>query len=40
MRKHLSLAGNILKSNVSRLDFPYKLTFVVTYNCNYKCNFD
>jgi MoaA/NifB/PqqE/SkfB family radical SAM enzyme len=37
LRKHLSLAGNILKSNVSRLDFPYKLTFVVTYNCNYKC---
>lgn len=34
---YLSLAGNILRSNVQRLPFPYKLTFAVTYWCNYGC---
>ena len=37
MKNYLNLAGNILKSNFRRLDFPYKLTFCVTYWCNYKC---
>jgi radical SAM protein with 4Fe4S-binding SPASM domain len=37
MKEYLSLARNILTSNVKRLDFPYKLTFCVTYWCNYKC---
>ena len=32
-----SLAHNILTSNHRRLPFPYKLTFVTTYWCNYKC---
>lgn len=34
---YLTLAKNILRSNVSRLDYPYKLTFAITYRCNYKC---
>src|SRR5262245_47190829 len=37
MKSHLNFAKNILMSNVRRLDFPYKLTFVVTYWCNYRC---
>lgn len=37
MKAYLNLARNILTSNVRRLDFPYKLTFCVTYWCNYKC---
>lgn len=37
MKAYLDLAKNILKSNVQRLDHPYKLTFCVTYWCNYKC---
>ena len=37
MRPYVSLAGNILASNVKRLVFPYKLTFVTTYWCNYAC---
>jgi radical SAM protein with 4Fe4S-binding SPASM domain len=37
MSPYLSLAKNIFKSNVRRLEFPYKLTFCVTYWCNYKC---
>ncbi len=35
--KYLGLAANILGSNIHRLGFPYKLTFAVTYACNYKC---
>jgi len=31
------LARNILASNFRRLDFPYKMTFAVTYKCNSKC---
>jgi MoaA/NifB/PqqE/SkfB family radical SAM enzyme len=34
---YVDLAKNILTSNVQRLDFPYKLTFVTTYWCNYRC---
>ncbi len=38
MKSYLSLARNILASNrKQRLSFPYKLTFCVTYWCNYKC---
>lgn len=37
MKAHLNLAKNILISNFSRLEFPYKLTFCITYWCNYKC---
>jgi MoaA/NifB/PqqE/SkfB family radical SAM enzyme len=37
LRPYVSLAKNILQSNVQRLDFPYKLTFVTTYWCNYRC---
>lgn len=37
MKGYLNFAGNILRSNFQRLDFPYKLTFCVTYWCNYKC---
>lgn len=37
MKGYLSLAKNILTSNFRRLDSPYKLTFCVTYWCNYKC---
>lgn len=37
MKGYINFAGNILRSNFKRLDFPYKLTFCVTYWCNYKC---
>lgn len=37
MKAYASLALNILRSNAGRLPFPYKLTFVVTYWCQYKC---
>ena len=34
---YVHLAARALKSNVMRLDFPYKLTFAATYWCNYEC---
>ena len=34
---YFRLAGRIAKSNAGRQSFPYKLTFVVTYWCNYRC---
>jgi MoaA/NifB/PqqE/SkfB family radical SAM enzyme len=37
VKERLSLASNILSSNFGRLPFPYKLTLVLTYWCNYKC---
>ena len=37
LKAYTSLARNILLSNVRRLSFPYKLTFAVTYRCNYRC---
>jgi MoaA/NifB/PqqE/SkfB family radical SAM enzyme len=37
MKQYISLAQNIVRSNFSRLEFPYKLTFCITYWCNYKC---
>src|SRR5437870_3153531 len=37
MRAFAKLAETILKSNVVPLASPYKLTFVTTYWCNYRC---
>lgn len=37
VKERLSLAKNILSSNFGRLPFPYKLTFILTYRCNYAC---
>jgi MoaA/NifB/PqqE/SkfB family radical SAM enzyme len=37
IKERFSLAKNILSSNFGRLPFPYKLTLVLTYWCNYKC---
>jgi MoaA/NifB/PqqE/SkfB family radical SAM enzyme len=37
MSAYLKLARTIAQSNVGRLEFPYKLTFVTTYWCNYRC---
>lgn len=37
MTRYFDLAKNVIGSNFKRLDFPYKLTFVVTYWCNYRC---
>lgn len=37
MRKKIVLIKNILASNFTRLQSPYKVTFAVTYRCNLKC---
>ena len=37
MNPYLNLSRNILRSNFGRLPFPYKLTFAITYRCNYRC---
>ena len=37
MSAYISLFKNIISSNFARLAFPYKLTFAVTYRCNYTC---
>jgi MoaA/NifB/PqqE/SkfB family radical SAM enzyme len=37
MKGYFDLAKNVVVSNFTRLDFPYKLTFVATYWCNYRC---
>jgi len=37
MKKTLALFGKILKSNLVKDMYPYKLTFAVTYKCNSKC---
>ena len=37
MSAYSDLSKNVLTSNFRRLGFPYKLTFCVTYWCNYKC---
>ena len=31
------LGARVFKSNFTRLDFPYKLTYATTFWCNYKC---
>ncbi len=37
MVSYFKLVKNILTSNIRRVSFPYKLTFAITYMCNYKC---
>ena len=37
IRPYVTLAAKAAKANVTRLDFPMKLTFCITYWCNYKC---
>src|SRR5215510_1384429 len=37
MKAYLDLTKHIISSNFTRLAFPYKLTFCITYWCNYKC---
>ena len=37
IRDRANLSRKILTSNFRRLDNPYKLTFALTYWCNYKC---
>ena len=37
IRPYLKLAARATKANVTRLAFPMKLTFCITYWCNYKC---
>ena len=34
---YAALASRAVQANFSRLDFPYKLTFCITYWCNYAC---
>jgi len=34
---YAALAARAARANVGRLDFPMKLTFCITYWCNYKC---
>ena len=35
--RYLNLSKKIFLSNFRRLGFPYKLTFAITYQCNYRC---
>ena len=37
VRPYATLAARATQANVSRLAFPMKLTFCITYWCNYKC---
>jgi MoaA/NifB/PqqE/SkfB family radical SAM enzyme len=37
LRPYAALASRALRANVGRLDFPFKLTFCITYWCNYAC---
>jgi len=37
MKEVITLGKRIIESNVKRLDFPYKLTFIVTDKCNSRC---
>jgi MoaA/NifB/PqqE/SkfB family radical SAM enzyme len=37
VKAHLSLARNVAAATLGRPAFPYKLTFVTTYWCNYRC---
>jgi len=37
MKAYLDLTKHIISSNFTRLAFPYKLTFCITYWCNYRC---
>ena len=35
--RRLGLAGAILGGNVRSPGLPYKVTFVATYHCNFRC---
>ena len=37
LRPYVALAARAARANFVRPPFPYKLTFCVTYWCNYKC---
>lgn len=37
LRPYVGLATRAARANFTRLDFPYKLTFCITYWCNYEC---
>jgi len=37
MKSLLYLANNIIRSNFSRMNYPFKLTFIVTNQCNLRC---
>lgn len=37
VRPYLALASRASRANLARPDFPYKLTFAITYWCNYRC---
>jgi len=37
LTRRLGLAGAILGGNLRRPDLPYKVTFVATYHCNFRC---
>jgi MoaA/NifB/PqqE/SkfB family radical SAM enzyme len=37
MRRWIGLAAAMLRSNFARLSHPLKLTFILTYRCNTKC---
>ena len=34
---YVALASRALEANFRRPDFPYKLTFCITFWCNYRC---
>ena len=37
MSAYYQLAKKIIQSNFFRLSLPYRLSFILTYKCNYKC---
>ena len=37
LRPYAALAARAVQANVGRPAFPYKLTFCITYWCNYAC---
>jgi len=37
VRPYYALARRAAEANVRRLDFPFKLTFCITFWCNYRC---
>ena len=37
LTRQLGLAGAIMGANLRSPDLPYKVTFVATYHCNFRC---
>ena len=37
LTRQIGLAGAILGANVRTPPLPYKVTFVATYHCNFRC---